>query len=292
MASRRALRPGRPHRAAGTATTASCLEMFELEGRAPTRASSTEFLDAIKEAGLTEVWKRITDGYWDISPSGGPRFWWYCEDVCGNTKLAQRPSHSRRAGRQPGRSGQDPDRDERPRRLRRRRADAGTLPRVRQAVDGYGRAARVDRDHHPGGARADLRLRPHVPYGPRWRHPLAQGAGEVRDARRARQARQGQGRDEGSGKTGGKAADKPSTRPGDIYNESGPTWAELLEPHGWRLFQRDADGTEHWTRPGKDRGTSATTGNPQHEGDKLHVFTRRPSSSRMSRTPSSRTTRS
>ena len=34
-----------------------------------------------------------------------------------------------------------------------------------------------------------------------------------------------------------------------------------------------ADGTTHWTRPGKDGGTSASTGNPRHEGDKFHCFT-------------------
>ena len=68
------------------------LEMFEAEGRARDEGIFDAFLDAIKEAGLGEVWARITAGYWDVSPSGGPRFWWYCEDVCGNTKLAQRPA--------------------------------------------------------------------------------------------------------------------------------------------------------------------------------------------------------
>ena len=68
------------------------LEMFEHEGRSAREGIVDKFLDSIKEAGLAGVWKRITDGYWDISPGGGPRFWWYCEDVAGNTKLASRPA--------------------------------------------------------------------------------------------------------------------------------------------------------------------------------------------------------
>jgi putative DNA primase/helicase len=249
------------------------LEMFEAEGRTRDEGIFDKFLDAIKEAGLSEVWKRITDGYWDISPSGGPRFWWYCEDVTGNTKLAQREATAEELAAKPG----DPLR---------------VLFETR-GLGGYAVAAPTPGRFHEtgrpwramGGLPGSIAIitpaeREQIFACARKFHTAPAGAIHSRKERAryetldgpARPAR-GKAGTRAQDKTGGKAADKPSTRPGDLYNESGPDWGEILEPHGWRLFQRDADGTEHWTRPGKDRGTSATTGNPQHEGDKLHVFT-------------------
>jgi len=66
------------------------IEMFELEARAVSEGILDKFTDALKEAGLWEVWLRITAGFWDVSPSGGFHAYWYCEDVTGNVKLAQR----------------------------------------------------------------------------------------------------------------------------------------------------------------------------------------------------------
>lgn len=48
------------------------------------------------------------------------------------------------------------------------------------------------------------------------------------------------------------------------------TWAGILEPHGWHRFKRVTDGSEHWTRPGKRDGTSATI---SADGRHLFVFT-------------------
>ena len=47
------------------------------------------------------------------------------------------------------------------------------------------------------------------------------------------------------------------TRPGDKYNEDGDVVA-LLKKHGWKPRAELADGNQHWTRPGKPSGTSAT----------------------------------
>ena len=47
------------------------------------------------------------------------------------------------------------------------------------------------------------------------------------------------------------------TRPGDRYNEDGNV-VELLKKHGWKPGPDLADGNQHWTRPGKPHGTSAT----------------------------------
>jgi hypothetical protein len=57
-------------------------------------------------------------------------------------------------------------------------------------------------------------------------------------------------------------------RPGDDYSRK-TTWAQILEPHGWKAIFTHGDVT-HWRRPGKDRGTSATTN--IHGSDLLYVF--------------------
>ena len=63
------------------------------------------------------------------------------------------------------------------------------------------------------------------------------------------------------------------TRPGDVYNQLGPDWDKVASPpHGWQVHEVLDDGTTHWTRPGKDTGVSASTGNPQLEGDKFWCF--------------------
>jgi putative DNA primase/helicase len=64
------------------------------------------------------------------------------------------------------------------------------------------------------------------------------------------------------------APDDPSTPGGDFNNRS--TWAEILEPAGWRRIYGRGDMT-YWQRPGKnDRTISASTG---YQGDWLYVFT-------------------
>lgn len=47
--------------------------------------------------------------------------------------------------------------------------------------------------------------------------------------------------------------------PGHDYSVRGD-WRPLLERHGWELAHDHADGVEHWRRPGKDRGISASLG--------------------------------
>jgi len=54
----------------------------------------------------------------------------------------------------------------------------------------------------------------------------------------------------------GKSLDRKGKRPGDDFEDK-VSWAELLESLGWSLWRQRGDA-EHWTRPGKDRGTSAT----------------------------------
>jgi hypothetical protein len=66
----------------------------------------------------------------------------------------------------------------------------------------------------------------------------------------------------------GKAA---GTRPGDDFNAN-CDWKEILEPEGWNYWKHSA-GLDQWTRPGKSKGTSATTGLRSDCGkDLFHVF--------------------
>jgi hypothetical protein len=46
-------------------------------------------------------------------------------------------------------------------------------------------------------------------------------------------------------------------RPGDDFNQRA-TWAEILEPHGWKHVSSKGD-EDQWRRPGKNEGISATT---------------------------------
>jgi len=68
-------------------------------------------------------------------------------------------------------------------------------------------------------------------------------------------------------------SDAHGDRPGDEFNRRG-SWLDILEPHGWRVDRTSGDVT-YWTRPGKSRGVSATTGKCHTEGsgDLLYVFT-------------------
>jgi|GEM_PF-5777463 len=52
-------------------------------------------------------------------------------------------------------------------------------------------------------------------------------------------------------------------RPGDDYNRRADVPA-LLEAHGWKWCRDAADGNQHWTRPGKKRGTSGTFATLEH----------------------------
>ncbi len=58
-------------------------------------------------------------------------------------------------------------------------------------------------------------------------------------------------------------------RPGDDFNLRAD-WGQILEPHGWRWVHRDVGGCDHWGRPGKSQGSSATTNYAGH--DVLYVF--------------------
>ena len=236
------------------------LEMFEFEGRAVDEGVNAEFTGYIAEAGLTECWERIKTGYWDVSPSEGVHFHWLAPGISGNVKLAQRLATPEELAENP-------------------------KDKYRTLIESRGRggfsvAAPTPGTFHGSG-------RPWIGVGSpeniaiitageregifacaRKCHKVPVGAIHER-AKRAKHEtlpRPARSPDEGSAET------TAGDRPGDIFNERGPDWAELLEPHGWRFCKTAADGTDHWTRPGKPDGTSATTGHSQLEGDKFYAW--------------------
>ena len=65
------------------------LEMLELEGRAVAAGLVAELRAALAEAGLTELMRRIVNGYSETTPTGGMHLAYQCEEpIDGNLKLA------------------------------------------------------------------------------------------------------------------------------------------------------------------------------------------------------------
>src|SRR5262249_30657841 len=63
-------------------------------------------------------------------------------------------------------------------------------------------------------------------------------------------------------------------RPGDDFDQRGPTWCEILERHGWERAHSRGE-VVYWRRPGKETpGISATTGYCKGQGgiELLAVF--------------------
>jgi Bifunctional DNA primase/polymerase, N-terminal len=244
------------------------LEMLELEGRAVAEGLKERFRELADAVGLGELLTRIGHGYTEKTPGGGLHLLYRCaEPVAGNTKLASRPATAAELAE---------DQAEEDAEARKQKREAKTLvptdrPRVLIETRGEGGfvvVAPSSGNVHPSGlswqllaggfdqivtisaeeraALLDLARSfdqmPHdtVPHG------VPPGAPETAATRLP-----------------------PGERPGDRFSAS-TSWAAILEPHGWRRAFLAADGNEHWCRPGKDRGTSATV-NERGEGV-LYVF--------------------
>lgn len=61
--------------------------------------------------------------------------------------------------------------------------------------------------------------------------------------------------------------------PGREFNRRA-TWAEILEPHGYKHIRDRNDGAQEWLRPGGDKDLSCTTGfcRSVNQDDKLYAF--------------------
>jgi len=207
------------------------LEMVELEGRSADLLAVLERLAV--ERGLSELWQRFEAGCSDTSPSGGIHWYLRVGDgpALGNTKLAERP------GSTPGQTDV----------LAETRGQggwvvvAGSFGRTHGSGRPYvmrtGSPATIptfsaaERDSLYGLFRSLDEMPAVEPQPLRPMVRRERPAGEI--------------------------------LPGDDYNQRA-TWEEILS--GWSRGQTVGDH-QHWIRPGKTHGTSATT-----TADVLYVF--------------------
>lgn len=249
------------------------LIMVESEGRAGHIPAQ---IGARADArGLGDLWRRVSGGWSEQSPSGGMHWFVRSEGIQGNRKLARRPSTPEElaAWKSEERDkAQSLSEDMRAKRLARIEATtAHDVPQVlaeTRETGGYSVVAPTSGAHHESG-RPWVRLS----GGPSTAATLTS---EELDAlldlfrsfdempkRETKQEPQAPPRSSLPGSASGEV------KPGEDF-EARTSWAEILEPHGWTVDHVDG-ATTYWTRPGKNSGISATTG---HAGDRnrLYVF--------------------
>lgn len=226
------------------------IEMLEIEGRAANRIP--ELKDLAEASGLGTIFTRVTQGWFEISPSGGYHWFYRLTDapVPGNTKIAQATNRET---------------------LAETRGEGGFVVTAPSAGTVHtsgkpwallaGGPATI-----PGITIAEREalhtvfalLNEYTPYQDQ-QQPLSgpnllDGLDSLSDLDKALH---------GPGPTHG------GTSPGDDF-EAKTDWAQILE--GWTMvFARGR--TRYWRRPGKtDPGFSATTGHAD-DRDRLYVFT-------------------
>lgn len=214
------------------------VEMLELEGRAVDEGARDKIVPALKAAGVFNVWQRLVRGYVDISPSGGPHFIYRITDheVPGNTKVAQRPSTPEELAANPSKKVQ-------------------ALAETR-GEGGFTVLAPSHGTTHPSGNPWELgqHSTPGVVAEITWaeRTALFAAIRAVLDEMPEVEP------------PAPRAPVQPTTdgseRPGEAFARQ-TSWAQILEPHGWRHVYRRGD-MDYWRRPGDDKriGWSARTG--------------------------------
>ena len=212
------------------------VECFEFDDRAAYDAFRTAALGI----GLGPLVDRLERGYCEDTPNGGIHWLYRCVEIGGNTKLAQRPT----------RPDEQKDEHDRIKVLIETRGEGGfviTAP-SNGTVHPTGRAYAL---RSGGFASIDTITSDER----RALFQLARSFDQMpRQQRRERRERE-------------PVAD--GDRPGDDF-AARVSWAEILEPAGWRHLYDHGD-TAYWQRPGKDGpGPSATV---NHAGtDLFYVF--------------------
>ena len=240
------------------------LEMLELEGRAvaesfwPTIANLT-----LSDLDAAITWATITAGpaaYVEQTPSGGVHLLYRLADspVPGNTKIASRPAR-------------DDEHTDQEREVLTRKPDK-IFPRVLLETRGEGGyvvvAPSAGPTHETGKPWTIVRGTPGVvPTITRQQRDALHNLLHTLD-RMPTHTPTPAATSPAAASTGG--AGDGLLRPGDDFNQR-TTWAQILEPHGWRIHYTDDGGITYWTRPGKTTGISASTNATGR--DTLHVFT-------------------
>lgn len=211
------------------------LIMIELEGHAAHHYPTLQ--DLAHNSGLGGLWDATTRGWLEQSPSGGLHWFAYCDGPTPpNQKLATTTTH--------------------------------TVLAETRGEGGYTIVAPTGPNHHhnakpwrriQGGPQTATTLTPNqlddllTLFRTLNEHAPTTGQTETKNW---------------------PTRDTPPTtgrlRPGDDY-EAKTTWQQILQPQGWTPTHTMGH-TTYWTRPGKDHGVSATTGNAD-DRDRLYVFT-------------------
>lgn len=204
----------------GLATGYGNLECLEFDDWDTYKA----YTDAALALGLMDLVERVEGGYCERTPGKGVHWLYRCEEVKGNTKLAERPV-----------PGEKDKRD--------------VLIETR-GKGGFVIIAPTTGTVHPTGGAYEL-MRGGLPS-------IATITPDERDAL------WDLARTFDEMPTGvaplprAKGTPAIDARPGEAY-AAGTTWHDILEPLGWVAVFTRGDVT-YWRRPGKDRGISATTG--------------------------------
>lgn len=273
---RAAFTHGHPGVGVVTGAISGGLEMLELEGRAVAEGVLDQLAEVLLNSGLAELWQRVATGWLDRSPSGGLHFHYRVEGgtVPGNTKLASRVAR-------------EDELTEAERDLITRHPQKKILRGLIE-TRGEGGFVVTSPSHgpvHPSGLPYELLAGgpTTIPTVTAAEHQALHTvcrmldtvpADEVPTTPAARGAAPAEPLDEAAAflfSTGGQDHPAGGLTPGDDY-EQRATWADILQPHGWRLLFTSGQ-TSYWQRPAKDgREPSATTGRAM-DRDRLYVFT-------------------
>ena len=227
---------GTGHEGIGVVTGAVSgnLELLEMEGRAVHSGLLDEARNIAINSGLEELWNIISNGYAEMTPSGGLHFLYRIADepVPGNTKIARRPGEN---------------------------GSVEVLVETR-GEGGFVVTAPSNGMTHPSGKPwVLLNGSPMTIPMLSWEEREAiVSVFRSLDSMPSKEVVASQ-----LSPTSANTGEKP----GDDFNAKA-NWQDILV--GWKVvFQ--ANGVTYWRRPGKDVGISATTG--RNDGDNLFVFT-------------------
>ena len=208
------------------------LLMIEFEGRAVEQKLHLRAKEAMELAGLGYLWQTLTDGYSEITPSGGIHFLMYIDGppVDGNTKLASKAGE-----------------------------DGGCLIETRGS-GGFCIVAGSGGTAHPTGKSWEM-IAGSIETIPVISHF------EMNELFIILQTFDEMPKPEITKQELVKREFNPAL-PGDDYNEK-MTWEEILEPVGWKKVFTQAEKTL-WRRPGKNEGISASTNHGGY--DTFYIF--------------------
>lgn len=202
------------------------LLLLEFEGRAVKKKIHLKAAEAVKAAGLGDVWQRLVDGYSEATPSGGIHFLVKIDGpMAGNTKLASSAGE-----------------------------DGGCLIETR-GTGGFCITA-------PSGGTTHPEKKPWTMMGGSIETIPTITTDEMNELFTILKTFDEMPRTEITKQELIKREINPAL-PGDDYNQR-TTWEEILEPLGWKKIYKEGEATQ-WRRPNKNHGISASTNYGGHD---------------------------